>query len=108
MGNPPLVHGRIEVLSDNEGEKSAKQRSLEIMRGGLGEEVAELVLANAVPEYSDIEDDLNDLGWKLKKRGVPQGRGGAGVQRMAQEGRGHPRHSPDGLRGLQERYALLR
>ena len=72
MGNLPLVHGRIEALFDQEGEKSAKQRSLEIIRGALGEEVAELVLANAVPEYSEIEDDLNDLGWKLKKRGMPQ------------------------------------
>jgi len=72
MGNLPLVHGRIEALFDQEGEKSAKQRSLEIIRGALGEEVAELVLANAVPEYSEIEDDLNDLGRRLKKSGLPQ------------------------------------
>ena len=72
MGNLPLVHGRIEALFDQESEKSARQRSLEIIRGALGEEVAELVLAKAVPEYSDIKDDLNDLSWKLKKSGMPQ------------------------------------
>ena len=72
MGNLPLVHGRIEALFDQEGEKSAKQRSLEIIRGALGEEVAELVLANVVPEYSEIEDDLNELGRRLKKSGLPQ------------------------------------
>ena len=38
----------------------------------LGDEVAEVVLANAVPPHSWIEDDLNDLGWKLKKKGMPQ------------------------------------
>ena len=27
---------------------------------------------NAVPEYSEIEDDLNDLGRRLKKSGLPQ------------------------------------
>ena len=72
MGNLSLVHGRIEALFDQESEKSAKQRSLEIIRGAHGEGIAKLVLANAVPEYSEIEDDLNDLGWKLKKRGMPQ------------------------------------
>ena len=72
MGNLPLVHGRIEALFDQEGEKSARQRSLEIIRGALGDEVAELVLAKAVPEYSDIEDDLNELGRELKRNEVPQ------------------------------------
>ena len=52
MGNLPLVHGRIEALFDRESEKSAKQRSLKIIRGALGEEVAKVVLANAVPPYS--------------------------------------------------------
>lgn len=45
---------------------ASKHRSLEIIRGALGEEVAELVLANAVPEYSEIADNLNELGRKLK------------------------------------------
>jgi hypothetical protein len=45
---------------------ASKHRSLEIIRGALGEKVAELVLANAVPEYSEIADNLNELGRKLK------------------------------------------
>ncbi len=72
MGNLPLVHRRSEALFDQEGKKSAKQRSLEIIRGALGNEVTELVLANAVPEYAEIEDALNDLGRRLKKSGLPQ------------------------------------
>ena len=72
MGNLALVHARVEALFDDESEKSARQRSLKIIRGALGDEVAELVLAKAVPEYSDIEDDLNELGRELKRNEVPQ------------------------------------
>ena len=72
MSNLPLVHTRIEALFNDEGVQSAKQRSLQIIRGALGDEIAELVLANAVPEYSEIEDDLNDLGRRLKRDGLPQ------------------------------------
>ena len=72
MGNLALVHARVEALFDQKGEKSARQRSLEIIRGAMGDEVAELVLAKAVPEYSDIEDDLNELGRELKRNEVPQ------------------------------------
>lgn len=66
MGELPLVYSRIEALFDDESDKSSKHRSLEIIRGALGEEVAKLVLANAVPEYSEIADNLNELGRKLK------------------------------------------
>ena len=52
MGNLPFVHGQIEALFDQEGEKSTKQRSPEIIWGALGDEVSEVVLANAVPPYS--------------------------------------------------------
>ena len=66
----PLVHARIEALLNDEANKSARERSLEIIRGALGDEVAEMVLAEAVPEYSPIEDALNELG----HIGVPNGR----------------------------------
>ncbi|XXK36091.1 hypothetical protein ACMAY8_07695 [Rhodobacteraceae bacterium nBUS_22] len=72
MSKLPLVHTRIEALFNDEGVQSAKQRSLQIIRGALGDEIAELVLANAIPEYSEIEDDLNDLGRRLKRDGLPQ------------------------------------
>jgi hypothetical protein len=55
----PLVHARIEALLSDEADKSARERSLEIIRGALGHEVAEMVLAETVPEYSPIEDALN-------------------------------------------------
>jgi len=41
----PLVHARIEALLNVEADKSARERSLEIIRGALGDEVAEMVLA---------------------------------------------------------------
>jgi hypothetical protein len=36
-------------LLNDEADKSAKERSLEIIRGALGDEVAEMVLAETVP-----------------------------------------------------------
>jgi len=71
MQNLPLVHARIEVLLEGEKEKSARERSIEIIRGALGDEVADMVLANAVPEYSEIEDALNELGKALHKQKLP-------------------------------------
>ena len=71
MQNLPLVHARIEALLEGEKEKSARERSIEIIRGALGDEVADMVLANAVPEYSEIEDALNELGKALHKQKLP-------------------------------------
>ena len=71
MQNLPLIHARIEALLEGEKEKSARERSIEIIRGALGDEVADMVLANAVPEYSEIEDALNDLGKALNKQKLP-------------------------------------
>ena len=67
----PLVHARIEALLNDEADKSARERSLEIIRGALGDEVAEMVLAETVPEYSPIEDALNELGKDLHKQKMP-------------------------------------
>jgi integrase len=67
----PLVHARIEALLNDEADKSARERSLEIIRVALGDEVAEMVLAETVPEYSPIEDALNELGKDLHKQKMP-------------------------------------
>ena len=67
----PLLHDRIEALLNDEADKSARERSLEIIRGALGDEVAEMVLAETVPEYSPIEDALNELGKDLHKQKMP-------------------------------------
>ena len=71
MQNLPLIHARIEALLEGEKEKSARDRSIEIIRGALGDEVVDMVLANAVPEYSEIEDALNELGKALHKQKLP-------------------------------------
>jgi hypothetical protein len=67
----PLVHARIEALLNDEADKTARERSLEIIRGALSDEVAEMVLAETVPEYSPIEDALNELGKDLHKQKMP-------------------------------------
>lgn len=51
MQNLPWVHARIETLFTSENEKSARKRSLGLIRGALGDELAELVLAGQVPEH---------------------------------------------------------
>jgi integrase len=71
MQNLPLVHARVEALFAGEAEKSARMRSLELIRGALGDEVVDLVLAGAVPEYSDTEDELNELGKELHRKNLP-------------------------------------
>ena len=71
MQSLPLVHARIEALLSEETEQSARKRSIDLIRGALGDEVAELVLARAVPEYSHMEDDLNELGKALHQKKVP-------------------------------------
>jgi integrase len=71
MQNLPLVHARIEAMLEGEKEKSARERSIEIIRDALGDEVADMVMANAVPEYSEIEDALNELGKALHKQKLP-------------------------------------
>lgn len=71
MQNLPWVHARIESLFTSENEKSARTRSLELIRGALGDDIADLVLAGQVPEYSVIEDALNDLGKELHRRRFP-------------------------------------
>ena len=71
MQNLPWVHARIENLFTSENEKSARTRSLELIRGALGDEIADMVLAGQVPEYSAIEDALNELGKELHRRKLP-------------------------------------
>jgi integrase len=67
----PYVHARIESLFAVERKKSDKDRALEVIRGNLGDEVADLVLAKAVVEYSDVDYELNELAEELKGR-LPQ------------------------------------
>ena len=68
MRSLPLVHARIEALLSEESEQSARKRSIDLIRGALGDEVAETVLARSVQEYSHMEDDLNELAKELHRQ----------------------------------------
>lgn len=68
----PYVHAKIEALFDLERKKTDRERALEIIRANLGDEAADIVLAKAVPEYSHLDYDLNDLAYKLAGT-VPHG-----------------------------------
>ena len=71
MKEYPYVHARIESMFEVERKKSDKDRALEVIRGNLGDDVADLVLAKAVVEYSDEDYDLNELAEKQDGR-LPQ------------------------------------
>lgn len=68
----PYVHAKVEALFDLERKKTDRERALEIVRANLGDEVADIVLAKAVPEYSTLDYELNELAYKLAGT-VPQG-----------------------------------
>ena len=61
----PYVHARIEAMFEGERKKSDRERALEVIRGNLGDEVADMVLAKSVPEYSHVDYELNDLAKRL-------------------------------------------
>ena len=61
MQNLPKVHAQIEKLFHTEAQISSNERALAIIRGALGDEVAEQVLAGQVVEYSQEDYALNDL-----------------------------------------------
>lgn len=66
MANYPYVHAKIDSLFKIERKKTDRERAIDVIRGNLGDEVAELVLAKAVPEYSEMDYDLNELAVRLK------------------------------------------
>jgi hypothetical protein len=51
---PPLVHARIEALLNYEADKSDGQRSLEIIRGALTYQVAEILPADIASNQGDF------------------------------------------------------
>ena len=61
MQNLPLVHARIEALLEGEKEKSARDRSIEIIRGALGDEVADMVLP--MPYLSILRLRMRLMTW---------------------------------------------
>ena len=61
MRNLPKVHSEIEKLFRDEAHMPSSERALAIIRGALGSEVAEQVLAGQVVEYSQEDYALNEL-----------------------------------------------
>ena len=71
MQNLPKVHAQIEQLFHTEAQIPSNERALAIIRGALGDEVAEQVLAGQVVEYSQEDYALNDLARDLAGK-LPQ------------------------------------
>ena len=61
----PKVHEEIEKLFCTEEQMPANERALAIIRGALGNHIAEQVLAGQVVEYSQEDYALNDLGREI-------------------------------------------
>ena len=61
MRNLPQVHNEIDKLFRNEAHVPSGERALAIIRGALGSDVAEQVLAGQVVEYSQEDYALNEL-----------------------------------------------
>ena len=61
----PKVHEEIEKLFCTEEQMPANERALAIIRGALGNDIAEHVLAGQVVEYSQEDYALNDLGREI-------------------------------------------
>lgn len=53
----PYVHARIDALFDTERRKPDRERAIELIRGSLGDHMAEMVLAGNVPQI-----DHPDMG----------------------------------------------
>ena len=71
MQNLPKVHAQIEKLFQTEAQIPSNERALAIIRGALGDEIAEQVLAGQVVEYSQEDYALNDLARDLAGK-LPQ------------------------------------
>ena len=61
----PYVHARIESLFALEHKKTDQERALGVIRGNLGDVVANHVLAGTVDEYSQESYALNELAESL-------------------------------------------
>ena len=64
--NLPRVHAEIEDLFRGEDNTPSSERALRIIKASLGTEIAGWVEAGIVPEYSQEEAELNDLGRSLE------------------------------------------
>ena len=61
MRRLPKVHAEIEALFQIEQHTPMSERALAVIRGALGEEVADMVVAGHIVEYSQEEYALNEL-----------------------------------------------
>ena len=66
-----FLTARIGALLNHLTNRSASELSLALIQDALRDEVAELVLPEAVPEYCPIEDAINELGQSPYKQKMP-------------------------------------
>ena len=71
MNALPKVHLEIEQLFAAEEMMPANERALAFIRAALGEEVADMVVAGQIVEYSEEEYALNELAKTIKGK-LPQ------------------------------------
>ena len=61
MRRLPKVHAEIEALFQIEKHTPMSERALAVIRGALGDEVADMVVAGHIAEYSPEDYGLNEL-----------------------------------------------
>ena len=66
MRRLPKVHAEIEALFQIEQHTPMSERALAVIRGALGEEVADMVVAGHIVEYSQEDYALNELAKTIK------------------------------------------
>ena len=66
MRRLPMVHAEIEALFQMEQHTPMSERALAVIRGALGEEVADMVVAGHIVEYSPEDYALNELAKTIK------------------------------------------
>jgi integrase len=71
MRKLPKVHAEIEALFQIEQHTPMSERALAVIRGALGDEVADMVVAGHIAEYSPEDYALNELARAIEGK-VPE------------------------------------
>jgi hypothetical protein len=71
MRKLPKVHAEIEALFQIEQHTPMSERALAVIRGALGDEVADMVVAGHIAEYSPEDYGLNEFARTIEGK-VPE------------------------------------
>ena len=102
MRKLPKVHAEIEALFQMEQHTPMSERALAVIRGALGDEVADMVVAGHIAEYSQENYALNELA-KDHQGEAAYGGGAAGLQWSVGSGTYDTDQGTGGVYPLQER-----